>query len=74
MESSPGLDLRVASSIERARSMGGRTASESQPVLTTPATVALGYAAVVGYAAEGAAFTAGATIVIGAYTVGKAAG
>ncbi|VXB69700.1 hypothetical protein CURTO8I2_250076 [Curtobacterium sp. 8I-2] len=49
-------------------------AGTAQPVLTTPATVALGYAAVIGYAAEGAAFTAGATAVVGAYTVGRAAG
>ncbi|WP_216093098.1 hypothetical protein [Curtobacterium sp. UCD-KPL2560] len=47
---------------------------EPEPVLTTPAAVAIGYAAVVGYAAQGAAFTAGATAVVGAYAVGKAVG
>ncbi|MBE7163516.1 MAG: hypothetical protein INR72_19930 [Williamsia herbipolensis] len=69
------LDQRVNGVLRGVALEQGRGAQgAAQPVLTTPTAVAVGYAAVIGYAAEGAAFTAGATAVVGAYTVGKAAG
>lgn len=52
----------------------GYTITEAGPVMATPLAVAVSYSAVVAGAAEAAAFTAGVTVVGGAYAIGKAVG